>query len=225
MDRVNWVTRDCFNAIAQLTQLGPHETTQPDMVHMQMRRYLEALQGRGREAGYPEQDIKLMSYALAALADEVVMSTSGKVRDIWAAQPLQMVMFSENTAGENFFGHLEQVRQNPQQIDVLRVFFQCMVLGFQGKYAVRGGEVALSDLTFAVRTQLLRALPMPEVLAPNGPRPEEGLLDASRKLPIVWMAFGLLTLTGVLYLGLTVSLRDELQLFVSWMSQAIGAQL
>jgi type VI secretion system protein ImpK len=223
MDRINWVTRDCFNAIAQLVRLGPHDQIQPEVPHARMRGYLEALVGKAREAGFPEQEAHLIRYAITALADEVVMEGAGPARDFWATRPLQMLLFSENTAGENFFVQLERVRQNPQQIDVLRVFYQCLLFGFRGKYAVRGAEMALGDLTESVRVQLGRVLPMPEMLAPNGPRPEEGLFDVSRRLPVVWMAFGLLALAAVLYLGLSVSLRDELSRFTDWMNQAMGA--
>lgn len=223
MDRLNWVTKDCFNGIAQLSRLGTHEVIQPDLIHARMRSYVDALLRRAREAGYSEQDGRLMAYAVVALCDEVVMTSQGPLRDLWAVQPLQLVYFNENTAGENFFVRLEEVRNNPQQVDVTRAFYLALMFGFRGRYGARGGEVALSDLTDSVRTQLFRTLAVPEVLAPNGLRPEEGLLDVGRKLPVVWMALGVLALTTVLYLGLAVSLREHLGSFVKWMSQVGGA--
>ena len=223
MDRVNWVTKDCFNAISQLARLGPSERVQPELVHTRLRGFVEAMNRKAREAGYPEQDIRTLSYAIVALADEVVMGQSGPLRDHWAVQPLQMALFGDNVAGENFFVLLDQVRQNPQQIDLLRVFYLCLLFGFQGRYRVRGAEVALSDLTESVRQQLLRTLVMPEVLAPNGPRPEEGILDTTKRFPIVWIALGFLALSSVLYLGLAVSLREQLHQFGAWMTNVTGA--
>lgn len=223
MDRLNWVTKDCFNGIAQLSRLGPHEPIQPELIHARMRSYVDALLRRAREAGYPEQDGRLMAYAVVALCDEVVMTGQGPLRDLWAVQPLQLIYFNENTAGENFFVRLEEVRSNSQQVDTLRAFYLALMFGFRGRYGARGGELALSDLTDSVRTQLLRTLAVPEVLAPSGLRPEEGLLDVGRKLPVVWMALGVLALTTVLYLGLAVSLREHLRSFVQWMSQVGGA--
>jgi type VI secretion system protein ImpK len=223
MDRLNWVTQDCFNAVAQLARLGPQDHVQPELIQARMRGYLDALLKRAREAGYPEEDGRLMAYALIALCDETVLSGSNNLREQWAVQPLQLLYFGENTAGEDFFARLEQVRQNPRQLEVLRVFFLCLLLGFRGRYAVRGGEVALGDLVDGLRAQLFRALPMPEVLAPNGLRPEEGLLEVGRKLPVVWMALGVLALTAVLYLGLLVSLRGQLRSFVVWMNQVSGS--
>ena len=223
MDRLNWVTKDCFNCIAQLSRVGPHESIQPELIHARMCTYVDALLRRAREAGYPEQDGRLMAYAVVALCDEVVMSGEGPLRDLWAAQPLQLLYFNENTAGENFFVRLEEVRGNSQQVDTMRAFYLALMFGFRGRYGARGGELPLSDLTDSVRAQLLRTLAVPEVLAPSGLRPEEGLLDVGRKLPVVWMALGVLALTTVLYLGLAVSLREHLRGFVQWMSPAGGA--
>ena len=223
MDRLNWVTQDCFNAAAQLTRLVASEGAQPELIHTRMRGYVDALLRRAREAGFPEEDGRLMAYAVTALCDEIVMGGTGALREFWSGQSLQYVYFGENTAGEDFFVRIEQARQNPRQMDVLRVFYLCLMLGFRGRYGVRGGEVALGDLIDGVRTQLLRSLPMPEVLSPSGLRPEEGLLEVGRKLPVVWMALGVLSLTAVLYLGLAVSLRGHLHAFVTWMNQVGGA--
>src|SRR5688500_15004891 len=143
MDRVNWVTKDCFNAIHQLARLGPGERIQPEIVQARLRGFLDAMTRKAREAGYPEQDTRTLSYAVVALADEVVMGQPGPLRDYWATQPMQMVLFGDNVAGENFFVLLEQVRQNPQQVDLLRVFYLCLLFGFQGRYRVRGAEIAL----------------------------------------------------------------------------------
>lgn len=221
MDRINWVTNDCFNAVAQLARLTGAEQARPELIHARMREFLDALARRAREAGYAERDTNMIAYAVVALVDEVVMAKGGALREFWATQPLQLVYFKENVAGEGFFKHLERVRQS-DQLDVLRVFYLCLLFGFRGRYAVRGEDIVLSELTESVRAQLTRALPMPELLAPNGLRPEEGFFDATRRLPVVWLASGLLTLAGVLYLGLAFSLREQLEQFVVWMGRGAG---
>lgn len=223
MDRINWVTSECFNAIGQLSRVHTAQHVPPELVHARMRGFLEGTARKAREAGYSDQDAKLILYALAALADEVMMGSGGALREYWATQPMQLLLFNENVAGERFFDHLEQVRQRVQQTDVLRVYYLCLLFGFRGRYGVRGTEVALNDLVESLRTQIARALAMPEVLSPNGPRPEEGLVDAARRIPLVAFALGVVTLTGVLYLGLAVSLREQLDGFVLWMSQAAGS--
>jgi len=218
MDRINWVTAECFNAIGQLARMRDNEPAQPELIYARMKGFLEEMARRLREAGYSESDSRLALYAVTALTDEVTMSRVGPVRDYWATRPLQLVLFSENVAGERFFEHLDTVRSNPQQVDILRTYYVCLLLGFRGRYSVRGAEIALGDLIDSVRAQISRALAMPEVLSPNGARPEEGFVDATQRLPIVWVAVAIVVLTAVLYLGLSVSLHEQLSQFVTWMS-------
>lgn len=220
MDRINWVTSECLNAIGQLSRVQGAQHVPPDLVHTRMRGFLEETAKKAREAGYSDQEAKLILYALAALADEVMMASGGALREYWATQPMQLLLFNENVAGERFFEHLETVRERVQYVDVLRVYYLCLLFGFRGRYGVRGTEVALNDLIDSVRTQLSRALTIPEVLAPNGARPEEGLVDATRRIPLLTLACAVVTLAGVLYLGLAVSLREQLGAFVAWMDQA-----
>jgi type VI secretion system protein ImpK len=150
------------------------------------------------------------------------MAGSGAVRDYWATRSLQLSLFAENVAGERFFEHLESVRSRPQQVDVLRVYYLCLLFGFRGRYGVRAAEVTISDLLDSVRTQLFSALRMPEALSPNGARPEDGLTDSVQRLPVLAVSVAVVALAGALYLGLWLSLADQLQQFVAWTQQAGG---
>jgi len=220
MDRINWVTCDCFNAIGQLARVRDRESASPELVHGRMKKYLGLLAQRAREAGYSDQDTRLTLYAVTALADEVVMAHPGAVRDYWAARPLQLVLFAENVAGERFFEHLERVRNSAQQVDVLRVHYLCLLFGFRGRYGVRGAEVAINELIDGVRAQMQRSLALPEALSPSGTRPEEWAVRVPTRWPVLLLATSVLALAGVLYLGLAVSLREQLQGFVAWTTQS-----
>jgi type VI secretion system protein ImpK len=223
VDRVNWATKDCFNAAGQLARVGARDQVRPDVIHGQLKRYVQDLLKKASEAGFAEADRRAMAYALVALIDETAMTSDGPLREYWAREPLQLALFQDNLAGENFFVELERVRQaGRERIDVLRVFYQCLLLGFQGRYRVRGAEIALADLIESVRAQIVRELPMPEVLAPNGLRPNEGLVARSHAVPLVWISAGLVTLALVLYLGLQVSLRDHVTQFSAWVSRYAG---
>lgn len=223
MDRINWVTSRCFHAIAQLARLQGSESVSPELVHARMKAFVDELSQRAREAGYDEHDTKLTAYALTALADEVMMAGAGPMREYWATRPLQLILFGENVAGERFFEHLESARHSPTQTDVLRTYYVCLMLGFRGKYGVRGAEIALTDLTDSVRAQLGRALVMPDSLSPNGTRPEDGLVEVARNLPLLAVAAAALAVACVLYMGLRLSLEQQLEQFLSWMSAAAVA--
>jgi type VI secretion system protein ImpK len=223
MDRINWVTSDCFNAIAQLGRVRDHQGVGPELVHARMKGFVSAMAKRAREAGCSEQDTKLTLYAVVALADEVAMASAGSLRDHWSTRPLQLVLFGENVAGERFFEHLDSVRQS-SELDVLRVYYLCLLFGFRGRYGVRGAEVPLTDLIESVRVQLGRALAMPELLSPNGARPEHGIADAMRRLPamgnrVALLAVAAVLLVSVLQLAFLVSLDEQLRQLIACTQQ------
>jgi len=216
MDRINWVTSDSFHAIGQLARVRDHQAVDPGLVHARMQAFLEAMVKRSREAGYSEQDTKLALYAVTALADEVAMASAGPLREHWCTRPLQLALFGENVAGERFFEHLESIRRAPIQEDVLRVYYLSLSFGFRGRYGVRGAEVPLTDLVDSVRTQLGRTLALPDVLSPNGARPEQGLVGVVRRLPLLrsqlaLVVVGLVALVVALHAAFSVALDEQLR--------------
>ena len=66
------------------------------------------------------------------------MRKPGGIRDVWMSNPLQLHYFNENLAGEGFFYRLERILADPRRVEALRVYYLCLLFGFQGKYAVRG---------------------------------------------------------------------------------------
>lgn len=74
-------------------------------------------------------------YALVALLDETVMSVPGECRNYWITNPIQLELFGDNIAGQEFFRRLEKLMIEPERMkDVLEVYYLCLCLGFEGKY-------------------------------------------------------------------------------------------
>ncbi|HEX5655543.1 MAG TPA: DotU family type IV/VI secretion system protein [Polyangiales bacterium] len=209
MDRINWVTSEALHAVLQLART---QDAEPKQTYARMRVQLETTRRRAAEAGYAESEQVQIAYALTALADEVAMAQEGALREHWAQHPLQLQLFGDNVAGERFFDELERARQ-AGRVGVLRTYYLCLLFGFRGRYAMRGGESGLAQITEGVRTQLLRSLAVPEQLAPDGARPEQGLVEVTRRMPWPVLAAGALMLSMVLYLGCKVSLREQLAQF------------
>src|SRR5689334_2372670 len=138
MDRVNWVVHDCFNAARLLRKASQGSSVSPPQLYARTRAIVDALLADAAKAGFASEDARLMAYAVVALLDEIVMSRQGALREHWSANPLQLVYFKENSAGENFFAHLDRVRNDPSRGDVLRVFYLVLLFGFQGKHRMRG---------------------------------------------------------------------------------------
>lgn len=222
MDRVNWVTNDCFNAIRQLS-VAASASVPADQVYARLRSYVDAMARAAQEAGFSGEDTRMMSYAVVALADELAMAQPGALRDQWARQPLQLVYFQDNVAGERFFQHLDLLRGDAERVDVLRVYYLCLLFGFQGKYRVRGAEVALQDLVDSVRRELTQQLATPELLSPEGARPDSGLLRGGRQIPVVWIGAAVLLVSVVLYAALQVALAERVEDVVGWMTRLSAA--
>jgi type VI secretion system protein ImpK len=105
---------------------------------------LSAGAAQGRELGASEEAVAAARYALVALVDEVVLTSSWPLKDGWLGRPLQLEHFNSFAAGEEFFTRLEAVRQgsDPHRLDALEVFATCLCLGFRGKHVgVQGLEV------------------------------------------------------------------------------------
>lgn len=116
MDKVNEVTKDCFNALVQIRNLADDGFLAPEMLHARVKGFIDELFRSGQRAGIYERDLHDMAYAIVALADEVAMRKSGSIRDVWLSNPLQLQYFSENLAGEGFFFRLEQLLADPRRV-------------------------------------------------------------------------------------------------------------
>lgn len=219
MDRVNWVVHDCFNAARQLRKASQGSAMSPAQLYARTRTLVDALLTDAAKAGYSSEDARLMVYAVVALLDEVVMSKPGPLREYWSASPLQLAYFKENLAGENFFGHLDRVRNDPSRIDVLRVFYLALLFGFQGKHRLRGSEVELSDLIESIRTQLERKLTVPEFLSPDAQAPEQSILPGGPRLSLTWLGAGALLIALVVYVCLRGVLSERANHVVAQMQE------
>ena len=180
----------------------------PARLHERFCRELEQLQQRAQELGVSPDDADDARYALAALIDEAAVQEDGPLRDYWSARLLQMRLFSENVAGENFFERLAALRGDRKRVLVLRVYYLCLLFGFRGKYRLRGSELELLEIEEGVRGELQRAgaIPSELVLSPSGRRPYEKLADGRRNQLLVTLAGVAACLSVLAYVGLRLAL-------------------
>ncbi len=112
-----------------------------DSLRREIALLLEDLERRAKRSGYPEEDVKATRYAVCALIDETILNSQWVFKDQWADRPLQLEYFGDHMAGERFFDLLQRIRQKGgRKVDLLEVFCYTLILGFQGKYKMRGGE-------------------------------------------------------------------------------------
>ena len=156
-----------------------------------------------------QRDADDIIYAIVALIDEVALGKPEPLRGFWMSQALQLHFFNENLAGEGFFTRLQELRRDPRRGDVLRVYYQCLLFGFQGKYSIRGGDLELMRLIDSLRPEIERHVEPPEQLAPAGLPPDAAEMQASRRNPLLWVALGVCALAIAVFIGLRVSLNKS----------------
>ncbi len=141
------------------------------------------LERHAARIGLAEEDIKATRYALCALIDETILNSRWGFKDQWADRPLQLEYFGEQLAGERFFDLLGRIRKKGRsKVDLLEVFCMCLILGFQGKYKLGGGE-ELAKLTQAMVDEVLSYRGATSGLAPHWMIPEEPVERPVQTIP------------------------------------------
>jgi len=208
MDIVNQVTSECFNAVTRLREVdGP--VSSPDLIHDRMRSFIDSMRERARELGMTQRDADDIAYAVVALIDEIAIGKPEPMRGFWISRPLQLHYFHENLAGEGFFQRLEEIRRDTRRGDVLRVYYICLLLGFQGRFGMRGGEIELLRLIDTMKPEVERTVEPPDMLSPAGEAPDEPLVRASKRNPFLWIALGVFAVAITVFIGLRVSLDHQ----------------
>ncbi len=106
-----------------------------------MTRFLENFERAARKMGASADDIHASKYAFCAAVDELVLRSNFDIRAMWEQRPLQLRLFGDQLAGENFFLRLDELRaKGSAHLQALEVFHLCLLLGFEGKYMLEGAE-------------------------------------------------------------------------------------
>jgi type VI secretion system protein ImpK len=131
-------------------------------------------------------------YALVALLDETVMSIPGVCRNFWVTNPVQLEMFGDTIAGQEFFHKLERLTAEPERMqEVLEVYYLSLSLGFEGKYKL--GNAAERDAIIESLARVLLKAGNRSVagLSPHGrTRITKDLITRSRKSGLPLWAVG-----------------------------------
>jgi len=118
-------------------------------------RFVQGLQqmvSRCRTFGVPEADVGEAHYALVAFIDERILRSNWPGRAEWMSSPLQLQIYREFRAGENFFARLGALLQKAQTSPSLEIYYLCLALGFIGAH----GEQNARSYFDAVRGRMPR---------------------------------------------------------------------
>ena len=201
-----WACSDPLTLASQLS--SARELPSPDVLQRRISTLFDQMHRKCREAGFADDDANEAKYAISAFADEQILRSQWPGRNQWMAQPLQLLYFNENTAGEGFFKRMASLQAQPQRSHVLEIFYLCLCLGFQGQYAVRGGE-GTGVIIDQVSSQLSAASGGGESISPHG-EPREAFRGLMRReLPLVGLSIAFFVLALVVFVLLKLVLAGS----------------
>jgi type VI secretion system protein ImpK len=192
----------CSEALTLATQLGSApDLPNPEILRQRINATFEGLRTKARQLDIPSGDAMEAIYAIAAFMDEQILRSPWPARQQWMAQPLQLMYFQENTAGEGFFMRLSALEGDPERAHVVQIYYLCLALGFRGRYAVAGhGELPV--ILERVVGQLARRLPNAETFSPAGYPTRQRINLSPKQFPVVAVALGFLGFSVVLFVVL-----------------------
>jgi type IV/VI secretion system ImpK/VasF family protein len=113
------------------------ELSDPINLRNQILQHLFQFKRNSKVAGYSDDLVNDALYAMVSLIDETVLSIPGDCRCYWLSKPLQLDLFNNIIAGEEFYSRLDKLLSSPQiNADILKVYYLCLALGFEGKYKI-----------------------------------------------------------------------------------------
>jgi type VI secretion system protein ImpK len=185
--------------------------------------FLNLLEKNCKATGISSESVFDAKYALVALIDETVLSIPGVCRDYWFSRPLQLDLFGDNIAGEEFYNKLQKLLlQTEKKKDVLEVYYICLSLGFEGKYKLFNPEerqAIIDDLGRKLRRTRIRAS---TGLSPHGSRADNVSLRKKNSgffFPIWLSALILAAITGGLYAVLIHFSNSQLAEIMTMLNQ------
>lgn len=179
-----------------------------------MKQVMGAAEQQARQAGYSDEDVRLVLYAVVTFLDESVLNSAQPMFADWPRKPLQDEIFGGHLGGELFFQNLQYLLARPDSedlADVLEVFQLCLLLGFHGRYsATEGGELHALMSRVAEKMQRIRG-PFGELSPswkpPSGDIPSVGGDVWSKRLGIALLV--VCVIAGGLYAFYSSSLKSD----------------
>ena len=191
--------QELYTAIVRL-RAGRQEVNNADVFRNQVLNAIKTAEQNARTRGYPDEDVRLGSFAMVAFLDESILNLRKPVFNDWVRKPLQEELFGRHVAGEVFFENLQEIlgrRDSPEVADLLEVYYLCLLLGYLGRYSItsKGDLRALMGQT---EDKIKRIRKSNAELSPSWALPNEtaGPLRSDpwmRRLLIVLAVFGIVT--------------------------------
>jgi type VI secretion system protein ImpK len=112
----------------------------PKILHDKIDAMFKSVESKAKQLNIFDDDVLSAKYAVSALVDETVLYSNWSLRNVWLNNPLVVEYFNDALAGEMFFDKLETLRNDESKLNVLEVYYMCLMFGFEGKYKIIGSD-------------------------------------------------------------------------------------
>ena len=210
------MTEPLYWSCAELLALGVRlpqssNVTAPHELRQRILTELDTMVGRGRARGFPDSELAEARYALVAFLDEQINKSNWPGRNEWMGHPLQLELYREYTAGENFFKRMRVLLQQGQFSPALEVYYLCLLLGFRGAYGASGDTRTLSGFSESARQRVAQAWPLTAKLAPRAEPPDRLTARRTSHAPLIAIIVGSLVVVFGVIFGLERLLNSDVE--------------
>ena len=184
LDRLALLYEGILTATVRV-QSGRQQVQDPENFRSRMKQALREIASAAARKGYSAEDVQEANFAVVAFLDESVL-TSDPCASEWAQKSLGEDLFGQRSAGEVFFKRLETLRANRDSAslaEVLEVYYLCLLLGYEGKFA-GGSKAELQLLMTNLRDRIERVFGRNPEFSPDGALPDEPVVVAPPADPL-----------------------------------------
>lgn len=213
LDRLALLYEGILTATVRV-QSGRQQVQDPEHFRTRMKQALREIASTAARKGYSAEDVQEANFAVVAFLDESVL-TADPCATEWARKSLGEDLFGQRSAGEVFFKRLESLRANrdsPSLAEVLEVYYLCLLLGYEGKFA-GGSKAELQLLMTNLRDRIERIFGRNPEFSPDGALPDEPVAIAAPADPlntqVKLFALAAFVLAVLCFLGFSLHLSSK----------------
>lgn len=206
-----------INAFAPLLEFAPELESalapeNPETLRTRLLEELVRARDTAMQAGSSLERADQAAWAVAALLDDLALNTPWGGASVWPRQPLVVMLRGDVDAGTQFFTRLDELERHPNRDrELLELQYQCLALGFRGKYRVpgRSGDRSLNAVRVAAARFLRDADVEGAPLSPNW----KGVIASDEPqrfiVPIWVMALAAAVIATLVHIGLSMGLSSQ----------------
>jgi type VI secretion system protein ImpK len=213
LDRLALLYEGILTATVRV-QTARQQVQDPENFRTRMKQALREIASTAARKGYSADDVQEANFAVVAFLDETVLTSDASASE-WAQKSLGEELFGQRSAGELFFKRLETLRANRDSqslAEVLEVYYLCLLLGYEGKFA-GGSKAELQLLMSNLRDRIERIFGRSPEFSPDGALPVEPVAAAPLVDPldrqVKLFALAALILAVVCFFGFSLYLGSK----------------